>query len=125
MELWHAAKLDRVELFDDCGQVKPIHELSPEVRRAIESVEFNKDGGVRKVTFVKKSTALEQIGKSLGMFVEHKKVELGPSEDLKSMLEGIAEERRLVEGGIEGGMEVIDGEGKVEPVVEEEEPDPR
>lgn len=85
-ELLRLAMVDIGEAFDEKGALKPLHEMSPDVRRAISGIEVEEiwdfgdgdertsAGRVRKVKFWDKKGALELLGKHLKLFtdrVEH------------------------------------------------------
>lgn len=76
-ELWNIANLDPAEAFNEDGSIKNIHDMPPNVRKAIASFETYQDytegvevGEVKKIKFWPKNNALHQIGKHLGMFIE-------------------------------------------------------
>lgn len=84
-ELLRLALTDIGEAFDEKGRLKPLHEMSKDVRRAIAGIETDElyggagqdrieIGQVRKVKFWDKTKALELLGKHLKLFtdkVEH------------------------------------------------------
>jgi phage terminase small subunit len=81
--------------FDDQGALKPIHEMSEEVRRAISSIETDeltdgvgKDkrvvGVVRKVKFWSKIDALMALAKHLKLLVD--KLEVSADESLAALI---------------------------------------
>lgn len=84
-ELYRLATVDIAEAFDDDGQLKPLKEMSPDVRRAIAGIEVEalyegrgderqQVGTIHKVKFWDKKAALELLGKHLGLFIERKEV---------------------------------------------------
>lgn len=84
-ELLRIATADLSEAYDEAGNLKPIHEIPKDVRRAIAGIKvfeefdgFGKDrvkvGEVREVKFWDKPRSLELLGKHLKLFtdvVEH------------------------------------------------------
>jgi phage terminase small subunit len=75
-ELALIAFQDPADVFDFKGEkptMRPAHEIPEAARRAMSSIRF-KDGEVAEVKFWSKDSALEKIGKHLGMFLE--KIEL-------------------------------------------------
>lgn len=76
-ELLRLARVDIGEAFDESGKLRPLHEMSEDVRRAIASVEATTDVSgthVSKVKFWDKARALEMLGRHLKLFTD--KVEL-------------------------------------------------
>lgn len=84
-ELLLLAKVDLAQAYDEKGNLKPIHEIPEDVRRAIAGIKvyeefegYGKDrvkvGEVREVKFWDKTRTLELLGKHLKLFtdkVEH------------------------------------------------------
>lgn len=80
-ELMAMAQVDISEAFDEQGRLLPLHEMSPDVRRMIASVETDElyggsgkarteIGVIRKVKFWPKDKALELLGRHLKMFTD-------------------------------------------------------
>lgn len=80
-ELLRLAKADISQAFDDKGNLKPIHEIPEDVRRAISSVEIFEEfsgsgktreyiGQTKKLKFWDKTKSLELLGKHLAIFTE-------------------------------------------------------
>jgi phage terminase small subunit len=63
-EVSHAAMFDPGELYDEAGNEIPIHKLPEHVRRAIASIEQDKD--YRKLRMVSKTTSQELLAKLAG-----------------------------------------------------------
>ena len=76
-ELLLLAKSDVKEIFDENGNLKAVHEIPEDVRRAIAGVEtfVDKDGDItKKIKLWDKPKALEMLGRHLKLFtdkVEH------------------------------------------------------
>ncbi len=79
-EYGRIAFLDMSEAFDADGRLKPIHEMTEDVRRALAGIEvaqLNVDndgkgpvGHIHKIKILDKVKALDSIGKHLGMFID-------------------------------------------------------
>jgi phage terminase small subunit len=80
-ELVLLARSDIAQLYDEHGQLKPIHEIPEEARRAIAGIEAEElfegrgsdrehVGTIRKVKLWSKPQALELLGKHLKLFTE-------------------------------------------------------
>lgn len=74
-ELLRLATCDIGDAFDEKGNLKPLHEMSADVRRAIAGVEVTAIGvdaiaHVTKVKFWDKTRGLELLGKHLKLFTE-------------------------------------------------------
>ena len=90
LEIARVGFSDLRRVFDEDGRLKPMSEWDEDTAAAISSVKVKtvKDGdGVAEVTEIKlwdKPSALDKIGKHLGMFVERVEVEnkRGPLTDL-------------------------------------------
>lgn len=93
LELLRIARVDLSQAYDRDGNLKPIHEIPEDVRRAIAGIEIDelweghgKDkeqvGITRKVKFWDKVKSLELLGKHLKLWVERIEVD---------GLEGLAE----------------------------------
>lgn len=89
-ELLRIARTDIGEAFDVNGNLRPLHDIPVDVRRAISSVEVDElwegrgedrdqVGVTRKLKFWDKTKALELLGKHLALFVERHKHDLGPT----------------------------------------------
>lgn len=94
-ELLRLAMVDISEAFGADGQLKPLHEMSPDVRRAIAGVEVqtigNEDEGLvrlHKVKFWDKTKSLELLGKHLKLFTE--KLEVSGKLTLEQLVERAA-----------------------------------
>lgn len=85
-ELLRIATADIGEAFDANDNLKPMHEIPEEVRRAIGAFEFKAgdDGITRKVKFWDKNKALESLGRHLKLFTD--KVEHDVSESLGDLV---------------------------------------
>jgi phage terminase small subunit len=73
-ELRRIATVDIGQAFDAEGNLKPLKDIPPDVRRAIAAIEVEEEtekrGTIRKVKFWDKPKALELIGRHLAMFVD-------------------------------------------------------
>lgn len=74
-ELLRLARVDIGEAFDEHHNLRPLKEMSAEVRRAIAGIEITalggeKVGSITKVKFWPKVQALELLGKHLKLFTE-------------------------------------------------------
>lgn len=71
-QLATASVLDVGRLYDEQGQLIPIHLLPEDVRRAINSVEDETQGlkRVQRVKIIDKLRAMELLGKRAGLFTE-------------------------------------------------------
>ena len=93
-ELMKVAGVDIKDVYDDAGNLKPIHEIEDSARRAIASIEteelyegFGKDrvqiGHTKKIRYWDKLKALDLLGKHLKLFSDRVEIEAGKSlEDL-------------------------------------------
>lgn len=95
IELARIAKVDVGQAFNPDGTLKPIHDIPEDVRRAMSSVEIDEIyegfgverravGQTKKVKFIDKNRALENIGRNLKLFTD--KVEHSVDEDLANRL---------------------------------------
>lgn len=98
-EILRLSRADLADAFDKNGNLKPIHEIPEDVRRAISAVEVDelfdgkgKDrkhvGFTRKVKFWDKTKALELLCKHLGLLVEKHEV---TGKDGAPLVAGLAE----------------------------------
>ena len=96
---------DRMAIFtdnDDGVQVLKHRDQWPDaVREAVEDIDMYPDGRIKKVRFVRKGAALDQLAKGLGAYMEHKKVTHEVS-GIERYLGELADERFGKEGLIEG-----------------------
>jgi phage terminase small subunit len=94
-ELRAMASVDVREAYDENGALLPLHEMSPDVRKMIASVEAEEIfagrgeertvvGTLRKVKFWPKDKALELLGRHLRMFVD--RVEHGIDKNLEQII---------------------------------------
>jgi phage terminase small subunit len=88
-ELLLLARSDVAQLYDEHGQLKPIHEIPEEARRAIAGIDVEDlfegrgesrkhVGTIRKIKLWSKPQALELLGKHLKLFTELIHVDLTP-----------------------------------------------
>lgn len=102
-ELLRLATVDIAGAYDQQGNLKPIHDIPEDVRRAIAGVEVDqlwegqgKDrrqvGIVTKVKFWDKHRSLESLGKHLKLFTERLEVDM--SEDVAEILRAARERAR-------------------------------
>jgi phage terminase small subunit len=95
-ELMRLAIVDIGEAFDAAGNLKPIHEIPEDVRRAMAGVDvseiYSGTGGdremigvLKKVKFWDKLRALEVLAKHLGLLVERVKLE-DSNDDLADLI---------------------------------------
>lgn len=99
------AFLDPAELFSESGDLKKMHDVPEDVRRAIAGMKithktFGDDGESieREIKFVNKSDALEKLGRLTGMFREEKAATA--TDIANAIIEGIAHARRRVIEGV-------------------------
>jgi phage terminase small subunit len=94
-ELAKLAMVDVGEAWDENGQLKPLHEMKPEVRRAIASIEHTALGSeeaprfVTKVKFWDKPKSLELLGKHFRLWVD--KVEVSADATLEQLIKAAAQ----------------------------------
>lgn len=99
-ELLLIAKTDLSMAYDEKGNLKPIHEMPPEIRRAIAGIdvfeEFEgvgrervKVGETRRIKLWDKPKALETLGKHLKLWTD--KVELSGKVTLENLVMGSLE----------------------------------
>jgi phage terminase small subunit len=85
-ELLRVARSDIAELYDEDGQLKPVHEMPENARRAIAGLEVEeaseRHGIIRKVKLWSKPQALEALGKHLKLFTDVVEVSLAPHSEL-------------------------------------------
>lgn len=85
---------DPARCFNDDGSLKPIHEMDPDTRRALNSVETVQVGSpdapvfIRKVKWATPNAAREQAMKYLGMFEMDNKQNTDPVRDLILSIQG-------------------------------------
>ncbi len=94
-ELLRLARVDVGEAFDAKGNLKPLHAMSEDVRRAIAGVDVetsSRRDTVVKVKFWDKVRGLELLGKHLKLFVDVHQHEAGKS--LEELLRALAAEQR-------------------------------
>lgn len=93
-ELLRLAHVDLSEAYDKKGQLKPIHEMSADVRRSISGIKtrVTEDGAVMEVKFWPKVQALELLGKHLGLFPN--KIEHSADEALTVIVQSLAEPKK-------------------------------
>lgn len=79
-------------VFNSNGTIKDIQQLEENVTASIKSIKIKEeyryedgeqvpDGYTKEITFADKKTALDSLGKFLGMFVDRSKVEVSGDED--------------------------------------------
>lgn len=107
-ELLLIARADISQAYDEKGNLKPMHDIPEDVRRAMSAVKvfeefegFGKDrtkiGDVREVKFWDKPKALELLGRHLKLFTD--KVEHSGSIGWERILtEQIEDEQKKIEG---------------------------
>lgn len=94
-ELLRIATVDLAQAYTPEGQLKPIHEMPEDVRRAIAGIEVeelfsgrgeerSRIGEIRKVKFWDKPKALELLGKHLKLFTD--RVEHDVSKSLEQLI---------------------------------------
>lgn len=95
-ELARLAFIDPAKLFDEAGEIKPIHEMDEDSRRAIVGLAHEKlfehfgkgqakrVGTISKLKLADKTRALELLGKYRKLFTE--KLEVTASEDLAALI---------------------------------------
>jgi phage terminase small subunit len=66
---------DIAEVFDENGQLKPVHEMSPDARRAIASIEPSEYGP--KVKLWSKPDALRLRAQQLGLLIDRRDLRIG------------------------------------------------
>jgi phage terminase small subunit len=93
--------LDPARLVDKNGALLQLHEMAPEVRAAIASIEVSEDrdeegkvvGKLKKVKLWDKNSAIEKIMKHLGMFERDNKQKAGIFDDVPTDTLRIIEEK--------------------------------
>lgn len=89
-ELMKIAFADLASAFDERGNLRPIHEIPVDVRRAMAAVEVDElfdgqgaervwTGYTRKVKFWDKNKALESLGRHLALFKDRLEISVDPS----------------------------------------------
>lgn len=108
-ELLRLARVDLAQAFNENGDLKPIHEIPEDVRRAIAGVEIEalfegrgrdreQVGFVKKVRFWDKNRSLELLGKHLALFIDRS--EMTVRGDLAALISELsADEKRRVAAG--------------------------
>jgi hypothetical protein len=117
IQLWQAARMDKADIFNDDGTMKPLAELDKTLRSCIEGIEFDKEGGIKKITFMRKTAVVEQLSKNLGTATEYKFVQHDVGEGFGKILDELAADK-IRKGEL---PEMIEGEVVVDP---EPEPEP-
>lgn len=104
-EFLRIARVDISGAFDENGDLKPIHEIPEDVRRAISGVEVEalfegrgeereQTGYLKKVKFWDKNRALEALAKHLGLLIDRSEVEIKNPPALTLVLQQAAESRK-------------------------------
>lgn len=108
-ELLRLARVDLAQAFNENGDLKPIHEIPEDVRRAIAGVEIEalfegrgrdreQVGFVKKVRFWDKNRSLELLGKHLALFIDR-------SENVTVDLSALSDEQLAA---LEGGASLLE-----------------
>jgi len=87
-------RFDPADLYDELGNIKPIHEMSADARKCLVGMETVQAGNtdapvmVQKVRWVNASQAREQAMKHLGMFEVDNKQKTDPISELIKSIQG-------------------------------------
>jgi phage terminase small subunit len=87
-------KFDPADLYDEWGNFKPIHEMPPDARKCLVSMETAQVGSpdapvmIQKVKWVNPTQAREQAMKHLGLFEKDNKQKTDPVRDLIMAIQG-------------------------------------
>lgn len=104
-EFLRIARVDISGAFDERGDLKPIHEIPEDVRRAMSGVEVEalfegrgedreQTGYLKKVKFWDKNRALEALAKHLGLLIDRSEVEFKTPPSLTLVLQQGAETKK-------------------------------
>jgi len=141
LELWRIASADPGELYNAEGNLKPIHEIPEELRRAISHIQTYEEyegrgsdrvhiGSTKKVLLWDKLKALELLGKYLKIFFDSPKIQVNSRNTQINMMNRFdfsgftTEELKVIASA---GFKLIgdgeDGEKSMEEVAERDNPD--
>ena len=86
-------QFDPAKVFNDDGSLKPISEIDPDTRMALQAIETSQSGGespvtVRKVKWASASSARDQAMKHLGMYLLDRKQQTDPLSELIKAIQG-------------------------------------
>lgn len=77
-EYMRIAFLDPIKIWNEKGQIRSIHEMDEDTRRAIAGLEISSIGNtletLKKIKLWDKPKALESLAKQLGMFIERREI---------------------------------------------------
>lgn len=99
-------RFDPADLYDEWGNIKPIHEIPEDARKCLVGMETAQVGSpeapvmVQKVKWVSAANAREQAMKHLGMFEKDNAQKTDPVRDLIMAIQGnsIRPKRKEIEG---------------------------